>query len=599
MTSTTSGEFDVVISGGTIVDGTGTDAFTGDIGITDGTITAVGGSLSGKRVVDADGAVVAPGWVDVHTHFDGQVAWDDTLDPSFSNGVTSLVMGNCGVGFAPCAPGEQQTLIELMEGVEDIPGSALHEGVPWGAWETFPEYLDFLSSRKYALDIGAQLAHGALRFHVMGERGVNNEDATADDIAQMRALTAQAVAAGAVGVSTSRTIFHRSIDGSAVPGTYATADELREIALGIADGGGAVLEAITSSSIGDLNTLGGERFTQEHELAMLAELAEASGQKITFTTVQNADRPTDWQAVLDFVGAHNDRRTAEHGEGSALLFPQVASRPIGLLTGLAGYHGFMRRRSYLEIADLPVAERAAAMRDPEMKARILGDENVSPENAGGMDMLYNSLLASIPIQYPFADGPVDYEPAPDRTMGAIAASQGLDPIDAMYDFLAEGDGSNMASLMGAGYVDGNLDAVHAMLTNPHTVTGLADAGAHVKLICDGTMPTTQLTHWTRDRTRGQKIPLEFLVEKQTRRNAELYGFTDRGVLATGMRADINIIDLDKLHVLPPVAHDDLPAGGRRLLQPVSGYVATFVNGVQTRAHDTDTGERPGRLIRSH
>lgn len=588
-------QFDMVISGGTIVDGTGRDAFTGDVGVTDGKIAAVGGTLNGKRTVDADGALVAPGWVDVHTHFDGQAAWDDKLDPSFSNGVTTLVMGNCGVGFAPCPPGEQQTLIELMEGVEDIPGSALHEGVPWGAWETFPEYLDFLESRSYALDIGAQLAHGALRFHVMRERGVNNEDATTDDIAQMRKLTAEAVAAGAVGVTTSRTIFHRSIDGSAVPGTYATIEELREIALGIADGGGAVLEAITSSSIGDMESLGGERFKQEEELAMLAELANTSGQNITFTTVQNPDRPTDWRAVLDFASEHNERPDAAD---SGMLFPQVASRPIGLLTGLAGYHGFMRRRSFLEIADLPTPELAAAMRDPERKARILGDEDVPPENPGSMEALYEGLLRSIPIQYALPDGPVNYEPGPESTMMAIAKGKGLDPTEAMYDFLCEGDGSNLAALLGAGYVDGNLDALHEMLTHPHTITGLADAGAHVKLICDGTMPTTQLTHWTRDRTRGEKIPVEFLVAKQTQRNAELYGFTDRGSLTPGLRADINIIDMENLEVRAPKAHDDLPAGGRRLLQPVQGYLATFVNGVQTRANDTDLGERPGGLVRN-
>ena len=589
-----SSNFDTVISGGTIVDGSGADAFSGDIGITDGKIAAVGGVLTGKQTVDADGALVTPGWVDVHTHFDGQAAWDDTLDPSFSNGVTTLVMGNCGVGFAPCPPGEQQTLIELMEGVEDIPGSALHEGVPWGAWESFPEYLDFLADRNYAVDIAAQLAHGALRFHVMRERGVNNEDATADDIAAMRKLTAEAVAAGAVGVSTSRTIFHRSLDGEAVPGTYASIDELREIALGIADGGGAVLEAITSSSIGDMESLGGERFTQEEELAMLAELAEASGQNITFTTVQNPDRPTDWKAVLSFAAAHNETP----GRSSGLLFPQVASRPIGLLTGLSGYHAFMRRSSFLEIAHLPTSELAAAMRDPERKKRILTDDDVPPDNPGSMEALYQGLHRSIPIQYALPKGAVDYEPGPESTMMAIAKAQGLSPEEATYDFLCEGDGSNLTALLGAGYVDGNLDALYEMLSNPHTITGLADAGAHVKLICDGTMPTTQLTHWTRDRTRGEKIPVEFVVAKQTRRNAELYGFHDRGLLAEGFRADINIIDMDNLEVHAPQAHDDLPAGGRRLLQPVKGYVATFLNGVQTRANDTDLGVRPGRLVRN-
>jgi N-acyl-D-aspartate/D-glutamate deacylase len=582
-------EHEVVIKGGTVVDGTGSASRTADVGISDGIITEVGAGLNGARVVDADGALVAPGWVDIHTHYDGQAAWDDELDPSFSNGVTSLVMGNCGVGFAPCPPGEQQTLIELMEGVEDIPGAALHEGVPWGAWESFPEYLDFLDQRRYSLDIGAQLAHGALRFHVMRDRGVRNEDATDADIAEMRRLTAEAVAAGAVGVSTSRTIFHRSLDGSAVPGTYATVHELRELARGMADGGGAVFEAITSESIGDLEFLGGEKFSQQHELELLADISRDSGQKITFTTVQNRDRPHDWRAVLDFV--------AENNASGTKLYPQVASRPIGLLSSLEGYHAFMRRRSYLEIAHLPTSERAKAMRDPELRARILADDDIPPDNPGSMEALYEALQMRIPGMYLLAPV-VDYEPTADQSFLEIASAQGKTPHEAAYDFLCEGNGSNVATMLGAGFVDRNLDAIREMLVHPETVTGLGDAGAHVKLICDGSMPSSQITHWSRDRTAGEQIPIEFLVEKQTRRNARLYGLDDRGILEPGMRADVNVIDFDNLQVRRPETHADLPAGGVRFLQPVSGYVATFVNGVQTRANDTDTGARPGRLIRS-
>jgi N-acyl-D-amino-acid deacylase len=581
-------EHDVVIKGGTVVDGTGSAPRTADVAIAGGVIAAVGDGLTGARVVDADGAIVAPGWVDVHTHYDGQAAWDDELDPSFSNGVTSLVMGNCGVGFAPCPPGEQQTLIELMEGVEDIPGAALHEGVPWGAWESFPEYLDFLDQRSYSLDIGAQLAHGALRFHVMRDRGVRNEDATDADVAAMRELTAQAIAAGAIGFSTSRTIFHRSLDGSAVPGTYATAHELRELAYGMADGGGAVFEAITSESIGDLEMLGGERFSQEHELELLADISRATGQKITFTTVQNRDRPQDWRKVLDFVTEHNAAGTK--------LFPQVSSRPIGLLSSLEGYHAFMRRRSYLASAHLPVGDRAQQMRDPELRALILSDDDVPPENPGSMEALYEALQMRIPGMYRLAPV-VDYEPTMQDSFIEIAAAQGKTPEEAAYDFLCDGDGTNVATMLGAGYVDRNLDAIREMLVHPETITGLGDAGAHVRLICDGSMPSTQITHWSRDRTRGEQIPIEFLVEKQTRRNARLYGLEDRGTLETGMRADLNVIDFDNLQVRRPVTTADLPAGGVRFLQPVSGYAATFVNGVQTRVNDTDTGERPGRLIR--
>ena len=582
-------QHELVISGGTIVDGTGAPGYLGDIGIDDGLITAVGGSLSGDQTIDAAGAIVTPGWVDVHTHYDGQAAWDDTLDPSFSNGVTSLVMGNCGVGFAPCREGQEQTLIELMEGVEDIPGTALHEGVPWGAWESFGEYLDFLGERTYAMDIGAQLAHGALRFHVMGERGVNNEEATAADLAEMRRLVAEATAAGAVGFSTSRTIFHRSLDGTPVPGTFANTAELKELVQGMADGGGAVFEAITSESIGDLEAFGGERFAQADELEMLADISRSTGQKVTFTTVQNSDRPQDWRKVLDFVTENNANGTQ--------LYPQVSSRPIGLLSSLEGYHAFMRRRSYLEIAHLPVSERAAAMRDPKMKATILSDEDIPPENPGSMEGLYEALQARIPNMYALAPV-VDYEPTPDQSFVEIAAAAGKTPTEAAYDHLCEGDGTNVATMLGAGFVDRNLDAIHEMLTHPETITGLGDAGAHVRLICDGTMPTTQLTLWARDRHLGPKIPLEFLVEKQTRRNARLYGLNDRGTLEVGMRADLNVIDLENLTVGRPVTHADLPAGGVRFLQPVSGYTATVVNGVQTRANGEDTGERPGRLIRS-
>ena len=579
---------DLVIRGGTIVDGTGAERFAGDVAVDGGRIAAVGGRLDGERVIDADGAIVTPGWVDVHTHYDGQVTWDDQLDPSFSNGVTTLVMGNCGVGFAPCPPGEQATLIELMEGVEDIPGTALHEGVPWGAWASFPEYLDFLDSRHYALDVAAQLAHGSLRFQVMRERGVHNEDATNEDIAEMRRLVAEAISAGAVGFSTSRTIFHRSIGGDAVPGTYATELELTELVRGMADGGNGVFEAITSSSIGNMTQLGGERFSQDHELQLLAGISRATGQKLTFTTVQHADDPEAWRSVLAFV--------ADVNAGGTQLFPQVASRPVGILGGLTCYHPFMRRPSYLEIAHLPMAAQAERMRDPEVKARILAEHDVAPDNAGSMEM-FAEVMQNVADFLFGLDEIVDYEPGLEQSFGAIAAARGVTPLEAVYDFLAAGDGTSIINLPGAGYMDGDLEATREMIMHPNTIVGLADAGAHVKLICDGSSPSTQLTHWTRDRTRGAKIPLEFMVEQQTRRTARLYGFDDRGTIEVGRRADLNVIDLDNLVVRRPAVHADLPAGGLRYLQPVAGYVATVVNGVQTRSNDSDTGARPGRLLR--
>lgn len=589
---------ELLIRGGEIVDGTGAPAFRGDVAIGGGRILGVGGKIDAPdaRVIDADGALVSPGWVDVHTHFDGQVAWDDTLDPSFSNGVTTLVMGNCGVGFAPCRKGDEQALIDVMEGVEDIPGSALAEGVPWGAWESFEEYLDFLDGRAYAVDFAAQLPHSALRMLVMGERAIRNEDATGDDIAQMRALAERAARAGTLGFSTSRTIFHRSIDGTAIPGTYASDTELREIALGLAAGGGTVIEAITSESIGDMNFLGGERFSSRDEWAMLADLSRACGLPVTFTTVQTPEHPDEWREILDFVSKAN-------AEG-ALLRPQVASRPIGLLTGLAGYHGFMQRPTYMdELAHLPLAERATRMRDPEIKRRILAEEDRGVEDAGSMAALSMTFRLGAERLYMMPDD-YDYEPTEDLTFAARAKRDGVSAEDAYYDYLTERDGTLFASLMGTNYPGGNLDAVREMLAHPETVTGLADAGAHVNLICDGTMPTTQLLHWCgRDaggrggRKRGEGLPIEFVVHKQTQRNARMYGLEDRGSLEVGMRADLNVIDRDNLAVQRPASHTDLPAGGSRLLQPVSGYLATVNQGIVTRENDRDTGARPGRLIR--
>jgi len=574
-----------------LVDGTGAPAVSGDLAIAGGEIVAVGGRIDAPdaEVIDADGALVAPGWVDVHTHFDGQVAWDDTLDPSFSNGATTLVMGNCGVGFAPCPKGGEKTLIEVMEGVEDIPGTALAEGVPWGAWESFEEYLDFLDGRAYSVDFGTQLPHSALRLQVMRDRAIRHEDATLEDVAEMQRLAESAARAGAMGFSTSRTIFHRSINGEAIPGTYASAEELTAIAQGVAAGGASVIEAISSSSIGDMTFLGGERFTAEEEMNLLADLSRASGLPVTFTTVQTPEHPEDWREVLRFASEENTR--------GARLHPQVASRPIGLLSGLSGYHGFMHRKIYLdELAKLPLGERAKRMRDPEVKRRILSDGDVAPTEAGSMAALANAFLAGAAGLYMMPEG-YDYEPEASLTLGARAAREGKPVEEVLYDYLTENEGRNFASLMGTNYPDGHLGAVREMLAHPETITGLADAGAHVNLISDGSMPTTQLMHWCGGRTRGEGLPLEFIVEKQTRRNARLYGMQDRGTLEIGMRADVNVIDQARLSVGLPVSHNDLPAGGARLLQSVSGYLATILNGVVTRRNDVDMGARPGRLVR--
>jgi N-acyl-D-amino-acid deacylase len=582
---------DLVVRGGTIVDGTGAPPRSGDLAISGNTIVAVGGRIDAPdaEVIDADGAVVAPGWVDVHTHYDGQVTWDDTLDPSFSNGVTTLIMGNCGVGFAPCPRGEEQILIDVMEGVEDIPGTALAEGVPWGEWESFEEYLDWIGNREYAVDFGTQLPHSALRFQVMRDRAIRHEEATPEDIAEMRRLAESAARAGAMGFSTSRTIFHRSIDGQAIPGTYASTEELTAIAQGAASGGAAVIEAISSSSIGDMEFLGGERFTAQQEMGLLASISHATGLPVTFTTVQTPEHPEDWREVLRFASEENAR--------GAQLRPQVASRPIGLLSGLSGYHGFMNRQIYIDkLAALPLAERAARMRDPEMKRRILAGTDVEVKNAGSMQALAGAFLIGAAGLFMMPKG-YDYEPTADMTLGARAEREGKSVDDVLYDYLTEGNGEHFTMAMGTNYHSGNLDVVREMLAHPETVTGLADGGAHVNLICDGSMPTTQLMLWGGGRKRGEGLPIEFIVEKQTRRNARLYGMRDRGTLEVGMRADVNVIDQDRLAVEVPTSYDDLPAGGARLLQSISGYEATILNGVITRRRDRDTGARPGRLVR--
>ncbi len=583
---------DYVIKGGTIVDGTGATPTTGDVGVRDGLIVSVGDTITeaAKDTIDADGAIVTPGWVDVHTHYDGQISWDDVMDPSAGNGATTVVMGNCGVGFAPVRPGGEQTLIELMEGVEDIPGTALHEGMEWGAWETFPDYLDYIAGRQYSLDIGAQVAHGAVRYYVMGERGVANEDATADDIAAMATLVGQAVDAGAVGFSTSRTIGHRSLWGSPVPGTFAPVDELVAIAEAMGRTGKGVFELIPAGTVGKLEGLGGERSTPYEEFELMKQVAARGGRPVTFTLVQSPDYDQDlWREILDL--------TAEANAAGTRMHPQVSSRPIGFVTGLSSYHAFQRRPTYMAIAHLPLAERAIEMAKAEVKAAIMSEEDVRVEQPGSMANLYGLFQMAAPMMYPLAD-PVDYEPTLDQTLGARMAATGREPFDVMYDFLLEDEGRAMAALMGSKDIADSQEVLREMLLHPDTVTGLSDAGAHVTLICDATMPTTQLTYWTRDRKRGERIPLEFVVAKQTANNARLYGLHDRGLLASGKRADINVIDLENLTVAPPLAHHDLPAGGTRLIQPVQGYLATMVKGEVTRRNDADTGARPGTLVRS-
>ena len=579
--------YDYLIKGACIVDGTGGLSYNGNVAIKDGLIVGAG-NVDGqaRETINAEGAYVTPGWVDVHTHYDGQVSWDDKIDPSFSHGVTSVVMGNCGVGFAPCPPGGERRMIELMEGVEDIPGTALYEGIEWGRWETFPEYIDYIGSREYALDIGTQIPHSAVRNYVMGERALHHEDATADDLAAMCKIVEEGLTAGAVGFSTSRTIGHRSVLGEPIPGTFAEKAELMAIGRAMKAAGKGVFQAVPAGVVGDI--AGPEKWTTEQEVELFAEIAKESGRSCTFTLVQNGNRPDQWRSCLSIV--------AQANQDGLNIRPQIATRPIGFVTSLKAYHMFQRRETFLKLADLPFEQKLAEMRKPEVKAKILSDNDISPDQPGVMANVYGLLAAAAPGMFPITL-PINYEPEPGTNIGALAAKAGLDVPEYMYDYLTEGDGNNFAILLGANFVDGTFSVMEEMIEHPETIIGLSDAGAHVNLIFDAVGPTYQLTHWVRDRVQGKRMPIELMVHKQTLSNASLFGMHDRGSIEVGKRADLNLFNLDRLALGPLQVHHDLPAGGSRILQSASGYLNTFLAGVKTRENDEDTGARPGRVIR--
>jgi N-acyl-D-amino-acid deacylase len=580
--------YDYLIKNATIVDGRGDKPYAGSIAISDGKIVAVGDAEGeAKETINAEGAYVTPGWVDVHTHFDGQVSWDDKLDPSFSHGVTSVVMGNCGVGFAPCPPGGEKRMIELMEGVEDIPGTALYEGIEWGEWETYPEYLDYLGKRKYTLDVGGLIPHSAVRNYVMGERALRHEDATPEDLAAMCKIVEEGLNAGAIGFSTSRTIGHRSVLGEPIPGTFAEKEELMAIGRAMKAAGKGIFQAVPAGVVGDM--AGPEHWTTEQEVELFADIARESGRSCSFTLVQNGNRPDQWRNCLEIV----ERANAE----GLMIKPQIATRPIGFVTSLQAYHMFQRRETYLQLVDLPFDQLLAEMKKPEVKAAILSDKDIAPDQPGTMANLYGLLAMAAPGMFPI-ELPINYEPEASGNMGALAAAAGKEVNDFIYDYLTAGDGDQFAILLGANFVDGSFSVMEEMIQHPNTVIGLSDAGAHVNLIFDAVGPTYQLTHWVRDRTRGPKMPIELMVAKQTYDNAQLFGLYDRGSLEVGMRADMNLIDLEHLSLGKLEVVHDLPAGGSRILQSAEGYLATFVNGVKTRENDQDTGARPGRVIRA-
>ena len=582
--------YDMKIVGGTVVDGTGADRYPADIGIKDGKIVEVrrrtngDGHLAGEaaETIDATDRIVAPGFVDIHTHYDGQVSWDNLLEPSSGHGVTTIVAGNCGVGFAPVRPGSEEWLIKLMEGVEDIPGTALTEGITWG-WESYPEYLDVVGKQQFAVDVGSQVAHGAIRAYAMGERGARNEPATPDDIAAMSRLVREAIEAGALGFSTSRTIAHRAMDGEPVPGTYAAEDEVFGLGRAMAAGGQAVFELAPQGAAGE-DIVGPKK-----ELEWMRRLGAEIERPLSFALIQVDADPNLWREQLDLSAA-------AHAAGSQ-LYPQIAARPFGMLLGFPGHHGFTHRPTYRKLkAECSREELAHRLAEPSVKAAILSEDDLPIDPSLLFDGMFALVRHSLDRIYQLGDPP-DYEPTPDRTVAAIARERGEDPMTTLYDLMLEDDAGSMLMLPFFNYADGNHDAIREMLTHPAGVLGLSDGGAHCNLICDASFPTFLLTHWARDRYRGQKLPLEYVVRKQCRDTAQLFGLSDRGTIEVGKKADINVIDWDKLRLHPARMAYDLPAGGQRLVQGASGYSATIVSGTVTRRNGVDTGARPGRLVR--
>jgi len=563
---------DLVIRGGVIVDGTGSEGFEGDIAIRDGKILEVGKvNATGKEEIDAGGCIVTPGFVDIHTHYDGHVTWENHLGPSSDHGVTTVVTGNCGVGFAPCRPEDRQALLALMEGIEDIPEPVLTAGLPWN-WESFPEFLDAVAARQFDMDVAMQLPHAPLRVFVMGQRGINREPATAEDIAAMAALAKEAVAAGAIGFSTTRAINHRFSDGRPSPVYTAAEDELTGIAMGLSKAGSGVIELITDFE------------DHEREFDMIERIAEKSGRPLSVSVIQRASAPQRYADTLGRIARANSRGIALRG--------QVCCRPTGGLFGLSlRGHAFSFCPSYRRIAGLPLEERVQAMRDPQLRAAILSEFPAVDES----DMLSRA-VAMLDLQYELAADEPDYEPARSSSMAAIAERMGIAPAEYVYERLIADEGRTVFSFPSSGWAENSIDAIAAMMIHPFAVHGLGDGGAHCGQICDASQQTYMLTRWARGR-HGRSLPLEGVVRMMTRDTATAVGLDDRGILAPGRKGDLNVIDFNRLTLHRPEMVYDLPSGAGRLRQRATGYVATVVNGVVTRSSDKPTGALPGRLVR--
>jgi N-acyl-D-amino-acid deacylase len=565
-------EFDMVVRGGIIADGSGSPRFEGDVAIRDGWIVAVG-SFDGKgaREIDAAGLLVTPGFIDLHTHYDGQMIWSKRLNPSSDHGVTTVVTGNCGIGFAPCRPADRAGLISLMEGVEDIPGAVAGAGLSWD-WESFPEFLDAVDRRSRDIDVATLLPHAPMRVFVMGKRALDREAATAQDLEQMKALAQEALAAGALGVGTSQLPEHRSSDGKMIPTFGVSEVELRTLAEAIRNSGSGIFQFV-----GPILQVPGE------SLDLMARMADISGGPVTYTLTQTPKAPDQWREVLDRMGELNvDGRVIK-----AQLFP----RPIGLIIGLtASVNPFCMAPSWAEIADLPLADKVARMREPGLRRRLIDE---TPENPNNPLFLLSRNFGQV---YQIDPDRPDYEPRSDESIASRAAAAGIGAADYVYDLLLGDEGNALLLVAISNYAHYNLDFVREMLPNPNVVLGLGDGGAHYGMICDASYPTFMLAHWARDR-KSERFSVEQVVHFLSRKPAELFGLTDRGLIAEGHRASLNIIDLDRLHLQPPRIVYDLPGGGKRLDQQADGYVATIVNGEVIQRNGEPTGAVPGLLVR--
>ena len=567
---------DTVIRGGTIIDGSGKPGYTGDVALEAGKIAQVGGKIGpGKREIDANGLLVTPGWVDVHTHYDGQAMWDQELAPSSWHGVSTVLFGNCGVGFAPVRKTDHSALIGMMESIEEIPGIALADGLKWN-WETFPEYLDALEQKPRAIDIAAQIPHHPLRVYVMGERAVRREKATAEDIEQMRDAVRQGLKAGAFGFTTSRTNSHKTPAGEMVPGRYSEVEEL----LGI----GTAFNGLSHGAFG----VNSDFDDEAEELRWMTKFGRESGRPVWFLLT---DRPTDlvrWRRLMD--GVHKARAQG------AQVTAQIAGRPVGVLLGIdTALNPFSIRPSYQALLQLPVAERIRRMQDPAFRAQVLS-EAPSPELLQLLSQFRQRITTGWNRMFPMADPP-NYEPEEKDSIAAMAARTNHSPDEVAYDYLA-GGAERFLFYPIVGYNEDNLDIIHTMLSDETTILGLSDGGAHCSSIVDASVPSWMLIHWGRDRSRGPKLPLERLVQRQTSDTARFFGFHDRGLLKDGMKADVNVIDYQGLRLHIPEIRYDLPMNGRRLVQRVDGYKHTFVSGVSTFEDGNYTGATAGRLVRA-